>query len=109
MFDEKLSVDLDDDLRIASRTLNGQTLPFDHLSAGAQEQLGLIGRVACALLVDREEGVPIIFDDTLGHSDPARLEGMGAMLSRAGETCQIIVLTCTPGRFRIAGSKTIRL
>jgi len=46
--------------------------------------------------------VPLLFDDTLGHSDPQRLECLGTMLSKAGEHCQIIVLTCTPDRFRWA-------
>jgi uncharacterized protein YhaN len=77
---------------------------------GAQEQLGLIARLACALLVDPEDGVPLIFDDTLGHADPHRLEGLGAMLSLAGRQCQIVVLTCTPDRFRHVGdAHVIRL
>jgi hypothetical protein len=110
VFDESLRVELDEELRIATRTLGGRTLAFQDLSAGAREQLSLIGRLACARLVDPADGVPVIFDDTLGHSDPARLEGMGALLAKAGETNQVIVLTCTPGRFRsVPGAHVIRL
>jgi len=110
VFGASFSVELDDDLRIATRTLDDKTLPFSSLSVGAQEQLALIARVACALVVDAAEGVPLIFDDTLGHSDPERLAGMGAMLGRAGERCQIIVLTCTPDRYRaVPGAHTIKL
>jgi hypothetical protein len=103
VFDDSFSVELDDELAIATRTLHEKTLPFESLSVGAQEQLGIIARLACALTVDKTEGVPLVFDDTLGHTDPSRLEGMGAMLRLAGERCQIIVLTCTPDRFRHLG------
>jgi len=110
LFDESFSVDLDDDLCIAQRTLDGKTLPFEELSTGAQEQLALIARLACALLVDEKEGAPLIFDDTLGYADPERLEGMCALLARAGERCQVIVLTSTPGRYRQVGEfQTVRL
>lgn len=107
VFGDSLDVELDEDLGIARRTLQGRTLAFHNLSVGAREQLALIARVACGLLVDDKDGVPIIFDDTLGHSDPVRLEGLGAMLSMAGERCQILVLTCTPGRFRHVGGATL--
>ena len=60
-----------------------------------------------ALSVARDEGVPLLLDDTLGHSDPERLRSMAAMLSRAGEECQIIVLTCSPERFRAVGGARV--
>ena len=110
VFDQTFAVELDEDLAIATRTLAGVTLPFDSLSVGAQEQLSLIARLACALLVSQDEGVPLILDDTLGHCDPARLEGMGALLSFAARWCLIIVLTCTYARFRHVGdAKVVRL
>ncbi len=107
VFDESFRVELDDSLAIATRTLGGRTVPFGSLSGGAREQLSLVARLAAALLVDETDGVPLIFDDTLGHTDPARLEGMGAMLALAGDRCQVIVLTCTPGRFRHVGGATV--
>ena len=67
----------------------------------------LIARLACALLVSQEDGVPLILDDTLGYCDPARLEGMGALLSFAARWCQIIVLTCTYARFRHVGDARV--
>jgi hypothetical protein len=110
IYDRSFDVELDDRLAIARRSLAGLTLPFESLSVGAQEQLGLIVRLACSLLVDPTDGVPLIFDDTLGHTDPERLEGMGAMLSHAGERCQIIILTCSPGRFHHIGTaRTVTL
>jgi len=107
VFDDSFEVDLDESLAIRERTLRGRTVPFDSLSVGAREQLGLITRLACAMLVDPDDGVPVILDDTLGSSDPQRLEGMGAMLSLAGQKVQVIVLTCTPDRFRHIGDATV--
>jgi DNA repair exonuclease SbcCD ATPase subunit len=110
VFGDSFTVDLDEGLRVTSRTLDGVPLPLSHLSVGAKEQLAIVSRLACAMLVDPDEGVPLIFDDTLGHTDPGRLQAMGAMLRAAGEHCQIIVLTCTPGRFRhVSGADVIRL
>jgi len=110
VFDASLEVELDDDLAIATRTLKGRTLPVESLSGGAREQLALVSRLAAALLVDESDGVPVILDDALGYSDPARLDGLGALLRHAGEHAQIIVLTCTPSRFRRIGeATTIRL
>jgi len=107
VFRPSLEVELDDDLRIARRTLDGVTLDFDDLSGGAQEQLGMISRLACASIVAADGGAPVIFDDALGWSDPRKLDRMGAVISMAGRSCQIIVLTCTPGRYESVGSATI--
>ncbi|WP_458039545.1 ATP-binding protein, partial [Klebsiella pneumoniae] len=73
----------------------------DHeaLSGGAKEQLGIISRLACAMLVDPADGVPVIIDDALGYTDPERLASMGAVLGHAGRQTQVIVLTCTPQRY----------
>ncbi|MDK1027192.1 MAG: AAA family ATPase [Actinomycetota bacterium] len=94
---------LSDDLSIARRTLDDTTLDFGQLSTGAQEQLGLLARLACATLVADEGGVPVIFDDALGWTDPGRLERMGAAISTAAEDCQIIILTCVPDRYSAVG------
>jgi hypothetical protein len=107
---ETFDVELDDDLRIATRTLDGTTVPFADLSLGAREQLSLLSRLACGLLVSDEGGVPLILDDTLGSSDEGRLKRMAEVLSLAGEHCQVIILTCLPERFAgIHGARTITL
>jgi DNA repair exonuclease SbcCD ATPase subunit len=106
VFGDDVQVTLDEDLKITHRTLGGQTLPFGHLSVGAQEQLGVLARLACAALVGRDDGAPVILDDALGWSDPARLSRMGAALSAAGQTCQVIVLTCYPDRYATVGGAT---
>jgi DNA repair exonuclease SbcCD ATPase subunit len=107
LYGPTFSVELDDQLQIARRVLHGVALPFHVLSAGAREQLALLGRLACAMLVSPDGGVPLILDDTLGASDPQRLERMGAVLRLAGEHCQVLVLTCTPQRFGFVGGANI--
>ena len=108
VFGPDFGVELDESLRIVSRTIGDQTIPFESLSVGAQEQLGLITRLACAMIVSRDGGgVPLILDDALGNSDPQRLEAMGAVLSVAGRHCQIIVLTCQPERYQHVGGATL--
>jgi len=107
VFGLTFEVELDDELRVARRSLDGVTLDFDDLSTGAKEQLGMISRLACASIVATDGGAPVIFDDALGWSDPRRLDRMGAVISSAGRSCQIIVLTCTPGRYASVGNARV--
>lgn len=108
VFGSGVSFHIDDDFVIATRTLDGVTVDVDSLSGGAKEQLGLLARLACATLVDKADGVPLILDDALGYTDPTRLASMAHVLGTAGGDAQIIVLTCTPDRYReVAGAKLI--
>ena len=111
VFGTDFAVELDDlDLSVVSRTLNGRTIPYKSLSIGAQEQIALISRLACATIVAPDGGVPVILDDALGNSDPQRLEAMGAVLAVAGRQSQIIVLTCQPDRYEhVGGAQIVRL
>jgi hypothetical protein len=110
LYGGSFSVELDDRLAISDRTLGGTTLAFEQLSTGAQEQLALIARLSAGMLVSDHGGVPIILDDTLGHSDEGRLEYMGHILSEAGRRCQVIVLTSYPRRYaHVSGATVISL
>lgn len=104
-------VSLDDDLAVSERELDGVRLEVEALSTGAREQLAIITRLAISHLVGAgQDHVPAIFDDALGWSDKGRLREMGALLGRAGETGQVIVLTCVPERYDyVPGRHTIRL
>ncbi len=99
VFGDPLTVTVDDDLTIASRTVGGVTVPFESLSGGAQEQLGILSRLACARLVDPDEGAPVLIDDALGHSDHGRLAAMSKALLAAGREAQVIVFSCDAQRF----------
>lgn len=107
LFDETFEVALDDDLRVVSRTWKGVTVPFESLSSGAKEQISLIMRLACAMIVAADGGMPLVLDDALGNTDPGRLRLMGAVLNRAAQECQILVFTCTPDRYSHVGAATV--
>ncbi|WP_035719897.1 AAA family ATPase [Gordonia shandongensis] len=97
-----------DDFTIATRTLDGVTVDVEALSGGAREQLGLLARLACATLVDAADGAPVILDDALGYTDPQRLASMARVLGDSGAQAQIIILTCTPDRYRdVEGARLI--
>ncbi|MEU0498640.1 AAA family ATPase [Mycobacterium sp. NPDC006124] len=99
VFGADFEVEIDGDLRILNRTVNGCTVPFDSLSGGAKEQLGIVARLASAALVAKEDGVPVVIDDALGFSDPDRLARMGEVFDAVGGDGQVIVLTCSPERY----------
>jgi len=99
VFGPSFEVDIDSDLCIRSRTLNGITVPYASLSGGAKEQLGILARLAGAALVAKEDAVPVVVDDALGFTDPDRLAKMGQLFDSVGTYGQVIVLTCSPDRY----------
>jgi hypothetical protein len=108
VFGASLEVALDEELRIVGRTLDGVTLPFDALSAGAREQLAILAGLAAAQLAGRD-GVPFVIDDALGSTDPTRLERLGEVLGGTADA-QVIVLTCVADRFRaVRGAHVVQL
>ena len=108
VFGGTFEVELNEELEISTRTVDGVTLDTDQLSTGAREQLGVLIRLACAAIVSPEDGgVPVMIDDALGWSDPQRLQSMGAAINAAGKQCQIVILTCYPGRYAHVGDATV--
>ncbi|MEX2533257.1 MAG: AAA family ATPase [Nitriliruptoraceae bacterium] len=105
LYGATFDIELNDSLAIARRHVDGVWLDLEQLSAGAQEQLALISRLACARLLGDEGGV-VFFDDALGHTDQQRLERLGAVLRLAGQHTQLVVLTCDGERFRHVGGAT---
>jgi hypothetical protein len=104
VFGDTFEVEVDAQLRICSRTLSGRTVPYDSLSGGAKEQLGIVARLAGAAMVAKEDSVPVVIDDALGFTDPDRLIKMGAVFDAVGSDAQVIVLTCSPERYRSVGA-----
>ncbi len=107
VFDESLQVEITDALQIASRTTGGITVPYESLSGGTKEQLSLIFRLACSMIVAKNGGTPLILDDTLGYTDPERLKLMGTVLAKAAKECQIVIFTCVPNRYNYIGEASI--
>lgn len=110
VFGPTFEVDIDSDLCIRSRTLDGVTVPYESLSGGAKEQLGILARLAGAALVAKEDSVPVVVDDALGFTDPDRLAKMGQVFDTMGAHGQVIVLTCSPDRYDgVTGAQRIDL
>lgn len=107
VFDDTFQVDINEDLQITNRTSKGITVPFESLSGGTKEQLSLIFRLACSMIVAKNGGTPLILDDALGYTDPERLRFMGAVLARAAKECQIVIFTCVPDRYGNVGDATV--
>jgi len=107
VFDTSFQVDVSDELQIASRTISSITVPFESLSGGTREQLSLIFRLACSIIVAKDGGTPLILDDALGYTDPERLSLMGAVLATAAKNCQIVIFTCVPDRYANVGEATV--
>jgi hypothetical protein len=99
VFGTSFEVEIDSDLKICSRTLSGRTVPYESLSGGAKEQLGIVARLAGAALVAKEDTVPVVIDDALGFTDSDRLVKMGEVFNAVGGDGQVIVLTCSPQRY----------
>lgn len=103
VFGPDFAVEIDATLRILSRTVDGCTVPYESLSGGAKEQLGIVARLAGAALVAKEDGVPVVIDDALGFTDADRLQRMGEVFDAVGGDGQVIVLTCSPERYAAVG------
>jgi hypothetical protein len=103
VFGDTFEVEIDSELRICSRTLSGRTVPYESLSGGAKEQMGIVARLAGAALVAKEDSVPVVIDDALGFTDADRLVKMGAVFNAVGGDGQVLVLTCSPQRYAGVG------
>jgi hypothetical protein len=107
VFDPSFQVTIDNDLKITSRTVSDVTVPFDSLSGGTREQLSLMYRLSCSMIVAKDGGTPVILDDALGYTDQERLKLMGAVLAVAAKECQIVIFTCVPERYAFIGEAAV--
>mgnify|MGYP001941562091 CR=1 FL=1 len=105
VFGSDVDFHLSEELKVETRSRNGDTVDFEGLSGGAKEQLGILTRFAIAQLVSGDS-VPIIIDDALGSTDSSRLQLMAALFTKAGKSSQVIVLTCMPQRYSWVGGRT---
>ncbi|MCX7693211.1 AAA family ATPase [Tepidimonas taiwanensis] len=101
---------LDDALLPQGVERAGEYTALLDLSFGAQEQLGLISRLAYADLL-QAAGHPtlIILDDALVHSDRQRLAQMKRILYDAAQRHQVILLSCHPENWMDVGAHVVQL
>lgn len=108
LYGREVHLELGEELAISERTLDGVTLPWEALSAGAREQLAVLTGLAAAQLAG-DGGVPFVLDDAFGYTDQGRLARLGALLGQVDDA-QVIVLTCVAERFHhVPGARTIPL
>jgi len=113
VFGPNVGIEVDPaDLSLVSRTMDGRTVPFDSLSTGTKEQLAVLARLACAILVnpdgiDADSGAPVILDDALGNTDLDRLRALAPAFSAAATRTQVIALASNPNRYGTVGNATI--
>lgn len=85
-------VRLDAHLRTEGVLAQGETRDPKLLSVGTREQLALLLRLAVAEILK----LPLVLDDHLTHTDPARASWFRQTLRAAAHDTQIVVLTCHP-------------
>lgn len=112
VFGVDTSIDVDpSSYAVTTRSTDGVTLPFESLSTGAKEQLSVLARLACAILVnpngaDGDAGVPVILDDALGYSDNDRMKKLAPAFTKAADMAQVVIMTSTPERYAKIGGAT---
>ncbi len=90
---------------------NGVGEPSQRLSIGTREQLAVLVRLGLAQLLQEREGEApcLILDDALVYADETRFDTMKAILQRASQDLQILILTCRPRDYRGLDARVIRL
>ncbi|NBB70715.1 MAG: hypothetical protein GVY33_10405, partial [Alphaproteobacteria bacterium] len=79
------------------------------LSGGTREQLAILTRLGFArLMAERDREMPVVLDDAIVFSDDRRIERMFDALTLAGETVQVLVLTCRERSFERLGGRALR-
>ncbi len=91
---------------------DGQRIEHEQLSAGAQEQLALLLRVAAVRLWARSLGedasVPLLLEDPLTETDAARFPELARFLVEAADDgVQVVLLTCHPEPYKAAAPRFV--
>lgn len=112
----KLHLSLDEDgATFAGATLSrpdSSTFPFESLSGGAREQVGVALRLAMTETLANGHGgaLPVVLDDAFVNSDPKRVLAIHDMLDLATRRgLQVIVLSCHPDQYEGMGWTNHRL
>jgi DNA repair exonuclease SbcCD ATPase subunit len=99
------TLDADEEFRINGLKSPQYPEPFDELSGGAREQLALITRIGFAEVLAGDGRLPLLLDDALVNTDPARIRIIHRVLDRASAKLQIIVFTCHDILFDALGAE----
>ena len=82
---------------------------LERLSGGTREQLAVLTRLGFAtLMAERGRDMPVVLDDAIVFSDDERIERMFDALTLAGDSVQVLVLTCRARSFERLGGRALR-
>ncbi len=90
----------------------GERAPIEteRLSAGTQDQVALLTRIALGELWAAQHGRhALLLDDPLVNCDPGRRGKLLPILARAAESLQLIVFTCDPDAWFGLPADTVRI
>jgi energy-coupling factor transporter ATP-binding protein EcfA2 len=90
---------ISEDFSILGRYFKGNMVEISQLSMGAREQISVLMRIALSRMIQKNESVPIFFDDEFGHSDPERIKAMSIIFDKYTQDQQFILTTCYPEKF----------
>ena len=93
-FDERFDLE-----RLNRREADG----FGELSEGCREQVGVVVRLAMAMVLAGDHPLTVMLDDALVATDDDRFKRMAAVLQRCATRLQIILATCHWDRHRQLG------
>jgi exonuclease SbcC len=91
------------------RTASGAELPWEWLSAGAKDLLGLSVRLTMAGVVIADTGGFLLMDDPLVDLDPERQAAAAEAIREFAARRQTIVFTCHPAHAELLGGELVRL
>jgi exonuclease SbcC len=91
------------------RRKDGVVMPYENLSTGTKDVLGIALRLAITKrFLEEKEGF-IIMDDPLVDLDPDRQSKAAEAIKDFAENKQLILLTCHPAHAKILGGNRIEL
>lgn len=100
---------LGEDWEVLGLTCGQREEGYADLSGGTQEQVSLLVRLALADVLADGDCLPVLLDDPLVHTDPARHEAMLRVLFRASRRLQIVVFSCHDAAFDGLGATARRI
>ncbi len=78
----------------------GGAVGLDALSGGTEEQIFFVTRLALAQVIAAGGREAIVLDDPLVYTDAVRMARILPLLAEAARSCQILLFTCHPERYR---------
>lgn len=99
------NLDAGDDLAFNGLKSGSVSEPFAALSGGAQEQVSLLTRIGLAEVLANGARLPLMLDDALVNTDPARIRLIQRALRRAAQSgLQVLLFSCHDELFDAMGA-----